>query len=128
MSFFDPRELENILDENRYFYNQELSIDQDNGTLRYKGILLIEGFEIDSYPMSGQHIWIGFDREQERAEVWQATAHDSHDRTYTVEWCYEEPEWYENLTEDEKRNDMMTRSDFEDFADWEHPIRIWIME
>ena len=114
-----------ILDENRYFYNKELIL--NDGKLFYKDSLLTDGLEIDA---DGQAFWIDEinNDDQNLSDLkWQADATDSKGWRYKIEWDFVEPDFYKEMTEDEKREDLKYRGDFEDFADWEHPIRVWFI-
>ena len=52
--------------------------------------------------------------------AWYAEGHDAEGNRYEVVWQYQEPEYYNDLSNDEKMN----WNDFEDFADWNHPLEV----
>ena len=52
--------------------------------------------------------------------AWYAVGHDAVGFRYEVVWQYQEPEYWKDLSNEEKIN----RSDFEDFADWNHPLEV----
>lgn len=52
--------------------------------------------------------------------AWYAEGHDAEGKRYEVVWQYQEPEYYKDLSNDEKMN----WNDFEDFADWDHPLEV----
>ena len=52
--------------------------------------------------------------------AWYAEGHDVEGNHYEVVWQYQEPEYWKDLSNEEKIN----WSDFEDFADWKHPLEV----
>ena len=52
--------------------------------------------------------------------AWYAEGHDAEGNRYEVVWQYQEPEYWKDLSNDEK----MRWNDFEDFADWKHPLEV----
>ena len=52
--------------------------------------------------------------------AWYAEGHDAEGNRYEVVWQYHEPEYFKDLSNDEKMN----WNDFEDFADWDHPLDV----
>lgn len=51
--------------------------------------------------------------------AWYAEGRDAEGNRYEVVWQYQEPEYWKDLSNDEKN-----WSDFEDFADWSHPLEV----
>lgn len=52
--------------------------------------------------------------------AWYAEGHDAEGNRYEVVWQYQVPEYWKDLSNEEKIN----WSDFEDFADWKHPAEV----
>ena len=52
--------------------------------------------------------------------AWYAKGHDVEGNRYEVVWQYQEPEYWKDLSNEEKMN----WSDFEDFAEWTHPLEV----
>ena len=57
--------------------------------------------------------------------AWYAEGHDAEGNRYEVVWQYQEPEYWKDLSNEEKINwSNFENSIVDDFADWDHPLEV----